>query len=92
MPAVIPKDCAVCDCCNKAVTDSNFIATEYSFWYEGWLYCDDCNKKHKPGQYKDSVLIREIAKGDDLSKTELALPIVLSFGEEAKREIFGEKK
>ncbi len=75
---VIPKDCAVCDSCNIALTDSEFIATEYSFWYEGWLYCDNCHKKYKPA--KDQKLIMEIQKGQDLSKTELAKPIVLEFG------------
>jgi len=77
---IIPKDCFVCDSCNKGCSDSNFIATEHCFWYEGWLYCDDCDKKYKPGSYKDSKLVRVIAKGDDLSKTELALPIVMEFG------------
>ena len=77
---VIEKDCFVCDSCNLGCSDSNFIATEDCFWYEGWLYCDKCNDKYKPGNYKDSKLIRKIVIGDDLSKTELALPIVIQFG------------
>ena len=43
---VIPKDCAVCDLCNKQCSDENFIATCDSFWYEGWLYCDECIIKY----------------------------------------------
>jgi len=73
---VIPKDCCLCDVCNKPLTDDKFIATEYSFWYEGWLYCDDCNKKYKPNM----KLIMDISKGQDISKTDLALPIVMEFG------------
>jgi len=76
---VIPKDCCLCDVCNKQLTDENFIAIEYSFWYEGWLYCDDCNKQYKPAE--ELKIIREIAKGDDLSKTDLALPIIMEFGD-----------
>lgn len=71
---VIPKDCCLCDVCNKALTDENFIATAYSFWYEGWLYCDDCHRKYKPA--KGLKLIMEIAKGNDLSETELAAPMI----------------
>ena len=78
--SVIPKDCFVCDSCNKGCSDSGFIATENCFWWEGWLYCDECNEKYDPGQYNESKLIREIRIGDDLSKTELASPIIMKFG------------
>lgn len=71
---IIPKDCIVCDICNKAVSDGDFIATDFSWWYEGWLYCDQCNKNSEAK--KEMPLIMEIQKGDDLSETDLALPIV----------------
>lgn len=75
--SVIPKDCVLCDVCNKQCSDNQFIATEYCFWYQGWLYCDDCNKEYKPAT--ELKLIKEIHKGDDLSNTELAQPIVMEF-------------
>lgn len=71
--SLIPKDCLLCDVCNKQLSDSQFIALEYCFWYQGWLYCDDCNKQWKPK--RELVLIKEIAKGEDLSNTELARPM-----------------
>lgn len=74
---IIPKDCCLCDVCNKQLTDSQFIALEYCFWYQGWLYCDTCNKEYKP--MTELILIAEIAKGDDLSATDLAKPIVMEF-------------
>lgn len=74
---IIPKDCCLCDVCNKQLTDSEFIAIEYCFWYQGWLYCNDCNKQYKPAT--ELILIMEIHKGQDLSNTELALPIVMEF-------------
>lgn len=77
--SIIPKDCLLCDVCNKQLSDSQFIALDYCFWYEGWLYCDDCNKEYKP--MKEMKLIMEIQKGQDVSKTELALPIVMEFGD-----------
>lgn len=76
---VIPKDCVVCDLCNDSCSDGDFIATKDSFWYEGWLYCDECHKKYPKGS--GGKLVREIKKGDDLSKTELALPMVMEFGD-----------
>ena len=75
---IIPKDCCLCDVCNKQLTDGQFIAIEYSFWYLGWLYCDDCNKQYKP--MTELTLIQEIHIGDDLSQTDLAKPIVMEFG------------
>jgi len=75
--SVFPKDCAVCDLCNKQCTDENFIATCDSNWYPGWLYCDECTIKYPDGN--GGKLVQAIKKGDDLSKTELALPIVLEF-------------
>lgn len=75
--SIIPKDCCVCDVCNKQLTDSQFIAIEYCFWYLGWLYCDACNKEYKP--MEELNLIMEIQKGDDLSQTDLAKPIIMEF-------------
>ncbi len=76
---VIPKDCAVCDICNNSCTDDKFIATIDSYWYEGWLYCEDCKKKYPNGNGRK--LIRAIKKGEDISDTDLALPIVMEFGD-----------
>ena len=74
----IPKDCLLCDICNKQVSDQKFVALEDLSWYEGWLYCQDCDKKyHSNGT--EQVLIRSIFKGEDLSKTDLALPMVMEF-------------
>ena len=84
---VIPKDCFLCDLCNKALSDGNFIATEESWWYEGWLYCLECKERHKP-KHK---LIQVLRKGEDYSKSELALPIVMEFGDEALDNFFGKK-
>ena len=70
---IIPKDCIVCDVCNAQLSDGDFIATEDSEWREGWLYCMDCKAKYNPTM----PLIQEIKKGDNLSKTELAKPMVL---------------
>ena len=44
----IPKDCLLCDVCNKSLSDGNFIATEDSEWREGWLYCMPCKEKFNP--------------------------------------------
>ena len=72
---VIPKDCLLCDVCNKQLSDNLFIAIEDSSWYEGWLYCTDCNTKYNPDGFL--TLIQRIVKLDDLSKTDLALPMIL---------------
>ena len=72
---VIPKDCVICDTCNKSCSDENFIATCDSFWYEGWLYCDECIIKYPKGS--GGQLVAKIKEGADLSNTELALPIVI---------------
>lgn len=76
---IIPKDCILCDVCNKQLSDSQFIALDYCFWYEGYLYCNDCNKEYKP--MNELKLIMEIQKGQDVSKSDLALPIVMEFGD-----------
>lgn len=109
----IPKDCCVCDVCNRQLTDGNFIAIEYCNWFEGWLYCSDCEAKYEPtkiinceacegsgfekredgtiktcyfcsgtGLEKGLKLIRSINKGDDLSNTDLAEPIIIESGDE----------
>ncbi len=77
--SIIPKDCLLCDVCNKQLSDSQFIALDYCFWYQGWLYCDDCNKEYKP--MKELKLVMEIQNGQDLSNTELANPIIMEFGD-----------
>ena len=74
----IPKECLLCDVCNKQVSDQKFIALEDLSWYEGWLYCTDCDKEyHSNGT--EQVLVRSIFKDEDLSKTDLALPMVMEF-------------
>ena len=37
-----PKPFAVCDVCNTELTDDKYIAIHDFGWYEGWLYCKDC--------------------------------------------------
>ncbi len=78
--SVIPKDCCLCDVCNLQLTDENFIALEFCFWYVGWLYCDACNKQYRPA--KELTLVMDIHKGQDLSGTDLAKPIVMEFGDD----------
>lgn len=69
----IPKDCLLCDVCNEQLTDEKFIALSFCFWYRGWLYCSDCNRKYKPQSELEHIM--DIHKGQDLSKTELAAPM-----------------
>jgi hypothetical protein len=68
----IPKSCLLCDVCNATLSNGEFVAIDDSFWYQGWLYCIDCYKQYKPTM----KLIMEIKKGDDLSATDLARPMV----------------
>lgn len=68
----IPKDCLLCDSCNKQLSDEKFIASENMIWFEGWLYCGDCVNRYKPKM----KIIRVILKDDDLSDTDLAKPMV----------------
>ena len=68
----IPKDCLLCDSCNKQLSDEFFKASEDSEWREGWLFCKKCDISTIP-------LIQSIKKNDDLSKTDLARPIVMEF-------------
>jgi hypothetical protein len=72
----IPKDCLLCDVCNKQVSDHKFVALEDLSWYQGWLYCLDCDKKYHE-LVNEMVLIRSIFEGEDLSKSDLAKPIVM---------------
>ena len=72
----IPKDCIVCDICNKQVSDQKFVALEDLSWYEGWLYCRDCEKEYH-SEETEQVLIRNIFEGENMSKTDLANPIVM---------------
>ena len=71
---IIPKDCCLCDVCNDQLTDEKFIALQDCLWYKGWLYCLKCQEKYQP--QKDLILIRKITKGEDISNTELAYPII----------------
>ncbi len=73
---IIPKDCSVCDGCNKQLTDENFVAIQDCVWFEGYLYCQGCEQRYRPKDVGLS-LIKRICMGDDLSDTELAKPIVI---------------
>jgi len=79
---VIPKDCIVCDLCNKGTSTDEFVATCDQWWYEGWLYCDECIIKYPKGS--GGKLIMEIKKGQDLADTDLALPIVITTGDDSE--------
>lgn len=74
----IPKDCLLCDICNKQLSNEKFVALEDQIWYAGQLTCESCDQKYECG--KSYEVIRFIKKGEDLSKTDLALPIVMEFG------------
>ena len=76
---VIPKDCVLCDVCNKATTDENFKALEYMEWYESRLLCADCCKKYQWRKSKEMMetFVDEFQQGDDLSDTDLAKPMVM---------------
>jgi len=78
---VIPKDCVVCDVCNKRVSTDNpeFKALEYMEWYSSRLLCSDCCKEYQWRKSKEMMetFVDEFQAGDDLSKTDLAKPIVL---------------
>lgn len=80
--SIIPKDCIVCDTCNQAVSDGNFIATETAYWYQHWLYCSKCHTKINELQTSEQPheLKMKIIEGDNLTNTELAKPIVMEFG------------
>ena len=54
----IPKDCLLCDVCNKQVSDQKFVALEDISWYEGWLYCQDCEKKYHSDGTDEGVTLR----------------------------------
>ena len=73
---VIPKDCLLCDVCNKQVSDEKFIALEDMTWYEGWLYCNNCDRKYFEAT-QEMMVLKNIIKGDDLSNTDLAKPMVM---------------
>jgi hypothetical protein len=57
------------------LSDGQFVAIGNSTWYEGWLYCEDCEKKY-PEAITELKKILEINEGDDLSNTALAKPMV----------------
>ena len=74
---VIPKDCCLCDCCNAQLTDTKFIVTKECAWYEGYLYCHECETKY---DVKESgmELIARYTEGTDISKTNLTSPIIIT--------------
>jgi len=76
---VIPKDCVLCDVCNKQVTDESFRALEYMEWYSSRLLCSDCCKEYQWRKSEEMMetFIDEFQEGDDLSNTDLAKPIVM---------------
>ena len=76
---VIPKDCVLCDVCNKATTDENFKALEYMEWYESRLLCAECCKKYQWRKSEEMMetFVDEFQEGDDLSDTDLAKPMVM---------------
>jgi len=76
MATVIPKDCLLCDVCNAQLSDGEFIALADCTWYQGWLYCKPCETQYNPKKFLEHI--RDILEGDDLSDSELALPIVIS--------------
>lgn len=78
---VIPKDSILCDACNKTIAEQDFLATCEAEWYQSWLYCTECAQKYYKTPYASPDYIRHIEKGADLSKTDLALPIILEFPE-----------
>ena len=69
---IIPKSCCLCDVCNIDVTDEKFIATSDCWWHEGWLYCAKCKAENNPSM----PLVMVIKKGDDISHTDLAKPMI----------------
>ena len=78
---VIPKDCIICDVCNKQVSTDNpeFKALEYMEWYESRLLCSDCCKEYQWRKSKEMMktFVNEFQEGDDLSQTDLAKPMVM---------------
>lgn len=81
--SVIPKDCLLCDVCNLQLSDGNFVATSDSYWYSDSLNCKDCNEKY-PREVE--TIKMKIKEGDDLSNTELALPMIITSYEVDKNE------
>jgi len=69
---IIPKSCCLCDVCNIDVTDEKFIAISDCWWHEGWLYCAKCKAEYNPSM----PLVMVIKKGDDISHTDLAKPMI----------------
>lgn len=79
MKTIIPKDALLCDVCNNQISDNDFIATSDAEWYEGYLYCPECVQKYKPETFLPHIL--SIQQGDNLSQTDLALPIIMEWNE-----------
>ena len=77
MEITIPKDCCLCDVCNEQVTDDKFVITKNCGWYDGWLYCHECEAKYDVEE-SDMELIAKLVEGDNISHTDLAKPIVIS--------------
>jgi len=94
---IIPKDCILCDSCNKTIAEGDFITTCEAEWCKDWLYCDECALKGREiaetFPFCDPPILDEgfttfliadlkhIEKGTDLSQTDLAKPIVMVFPE-----------
>ena len=73
---IIPKRCCLCDVCNKQLTDERFVAIVPCAWFEGYLYCQDCEQEHKPAE-SGMQLIKRIDKGENLSGTPLSNPLII---------------
>lgn len=78
--SIIPKDCIVCDTCNRSVSDGNWIATCTSYYYKDHLYCETCHTKYQKTYPREAhELMMKILEHDDLSNTDLAKPMIMEF-------------
>lgn len=82
-PYKIEKPELLCDACNEQLTKSK-IANQDSYWVSWGLVCKPCYKEYFEkaiGEGKEE-LIREIKKGEDLSKSYLFRPMEFYFEDE----------